>query len=138
MTLLVIDCSVTMAWCFEDESATAAEAALDRLETADAVVPGLWPLEVANVLAVAERSSRLTPSETSAFLALLAELPIRIDEETTPRAFGDVLSLARRRGISAYDAAYLELALRRRCPLCTLDGPLREAAEAEGVEILTA
>ena len=118
---------------FEDEADPYASAILDLMPTLRAHVPALWPLEVANVLLVGERRGRITPSDSARFLAVLAAFPIAVDDETTSRAWGDTLAVARSRGLSVYDAAYLELAMRRSLPLATLDAKLRAAAEAVGV-----
>jgi predicted nucleic acid-binding protein len=129
----VLDCSLTVAWFFEDETNAYAEAVEDSLEAAIAVAPSLWPLEVANALLVGERRKRATEAKTATFLALLQALPITIDDETATRAWHESLHLARAHQLSVYDAAYLELALRRGLPLATLDGKLKAAAAAVGV-----
>jgi len=136
MTHLVIDCSVTMAWCFEDEASGYADAALERLKTQEATVPAIWPLEVANVLLVAQRSHRLTEADSTRFLQLLGHLPLQVDNDSTAHVFTDVLPLAKSHDISSYDAAYLELAVRANCPLATLDKRLRTVAEDMGVAIV--
>jgi predicted nucleic acid-binding protein len=130
---LVLDNSITMVWGFEDEADSYAAALLDLMPTLRAYVPALWPLEVANVLLVGERRKRIKRAAAAQFLAILGSFPITIDDETTSRAWGDTLNLARTQGLSAYDAAYLELAMRRGLPLATLDAKLRAAAEAVGV-----
>jgi predicted nucleic acid-binding protein len=129
----VLDGSVTLAWFFEDEADTYAEAVEDSLPAATAVVPSLWPLEVANALVTGERRKRTTEAKVTAFLVLLKALPITLDDETAVRAWSDVPHLARAHNLSAYDAAYLELALRRGLPLATLDDKLKAAAAAAGV-----
>jgi predicted nucleic acid-binding protein len=129
----VLDCSVTMAWYFKDEADPYADAARTALGGVGAAVPALWPLEVANILALGERRKRSTEAEAAVWLGLLRRLPIRVDEETPARAWTDVLHVARRHGLSAYDAAYLELALRLGLPLATLDDRLKAAAAAAGV-----
>jgi len=98
-------------------------------------VPPLWPLEVANALLVGERRSRITPAETARFLAILATFPITVDDETVAHAWLDTMHLARAQNLSSYDAAYLELALRRGLPLAALDGKLKTAAQAVGVPL---
>jgi predicted nucleic acid-binding protein len=133
MNRFVLDCSVAMAWCFEDEADVLADAALRALADHEARVPGLWPLEVANVLALAERRGRLSGTDLGLFLARLGRLPIRVDAATAEHALGESLTLARTHRLTAYDAAYLELALREGLPLVTLDSALREAAERAGV-----
>jgi predicted nucleic acid-binding protein len=129
----VLDCSVTVAWFFEDEADAYAEAVEDSLATAQAVVPVLWPLEVANALVVGERRKRTTAARVTAFLTLLKSLPVTVDDETVARAWQECLHLARSHNLSAYDAAYLELALRRGLPLASLDDRLKAAAQAVGV-----
>ena len=108
----VLDCSLTMAWYFRDESNAYAKAVRKGLTASTAVVPGLWPLEVANVLVLAERRQRSTAADAAKWLSFLRLLPIRIDAETAARAWSDTLPLARSHGLSVYDAAYLELAVR--------------------------
>ena len=132
----VLDCSVTIAWLFEDEATPAVDALQDRLKDGHALVPGLWRLEVGNVLAQAERRKRLTPAQTAAHLDLLDRLPVTTDTETDGRAFREILSLARTEGLTTYDAAYLELAARRGVALATLDQALVRAARHLGVGTL--
>jgi predicted nucleic acid-binding protein len=132
----VLDNSIVMAWSFEDEVDKYADAVLERLADTRAVVPVLWPLEIANALLMGERRKRSTEAETIKWTGILASLPIAIDGETNSRAWSDTLSLARGHNLSAYDAAYLELAIRRGMPLATIDGKLRTAAEAAGVALL--
>ncbi|MHB0980925.1 MAG: type II toxin-antitoxin system VapC family toxin [Thermoleophilia bacterium] len=137
----VLDSSVTPAWVFEDEGAEAGgdpapDSLLTRLVREDARVPALWPLEVANALLVGERRGRLSRADSQRFVQLLAALPIEVDAETPGRSFRDVLPLAREQGLSTYDAAYLELALRIGVPLATRDAALVRAAGALGVPVV--
>jgi predicted nucleic acid-binding protein len=132
---LVIDSSVAIAWCFPVEQDDYSQSVLDALSSDRAIVPDLWHLEVANTLVVRERRKRSTQANTVTWLRFLASLPIAVDEETKSHAFGDTLRLAREHNLSAYDAAYLELALRRRLPLATLDDRLKTAAQAVGVPL---
>jgi predicted nucleic acid-binding protein len=127
-----------MAWCFEDEASPYADHILAQFPTQEALVPSLWPLEVANVLLVGERRKRLTAADTMRFLTLLSTLPITIDEETSYRALNQTLALAREQAISAYDAAYLELAMREGVPFATLDAKLQNAAISLGISIIKA
>lgn len=129
----VVDSSVTMAWCFEDETDPYTEGVLDRLRETEAIVPGIWPLEVANVLLVAERRRRITEAQAVRFVQLLRALPISVEVEGLALALGAVLSIGRQHELSAYDAAYLELAARQGLPLATQDLRLREAAARMGV-----
>jgi predicted nucleic acid-binding protein len=134
----VLDSSVTMVWGLEDESAPYAEAILDDLPRLRAHVPSLWPLEVANVLLVGERRGRLTVAESANFLSVLATFPITVDDETTARAWGATVNLARDKNLSIYDASYLELAMRRGLPLASLDERLRAVAAGVGVLLFVA
>jgi predicted nucleic acid-binding protein len=129
---LVLDASSTLNWCFEDESESDTDQLIDRVAAAGALVPAIWPLEVANALVVAERRERITRAESDAFLALVEELPIAVDAGTAARAFHETMVLAREHGLSSYDAAYLELALRSQLPLATNDESLRQAAKLAG------
>lgn len=132
---LVIDSSISLAWCFPDENDDYSQTVLDVLAFEQALVPDLWRLEVVNALLVGERRKRSTQANTATWMGFLSSLPIAVDEETNAHAFGDTLSLARAHNLSAYDAAYLELAMRRRLPLATLDDKLRAAAQAAGVPL---
>jgi predicted nucleic acid-binding protein len=132
---LVIDSSVAIAWCFPDEKDAYSQSVLDALASEPAFVPELWHLEVANTLIVGERRKRSTQAETVAWLGFLAELPIVVDDETKSHAFAETIHLARSHNLSAYDAAYVELALRRGLPLATLDDKLKAAAQAVGVTL---
>lgn len=136
MTKFVLDCSVTMAWLFRDEATDYTESALNALEKgAGALVPALWPLEVSNVLLVGERRGRISAAQTTGFIQVLEGFDIRIDSETAERAPGSTVHLARQHGLSAYDAAYLELSLRSGRRLVALDKKLRSAAKASGAQI---
>ncbi|MGC8493839.1 MAG: type II toxin-antitoxin system VapC family toxin [Syntrophobacteraceae bacterium] len=99
----VIDNSVVMSWCFEDERNSYAETVLESLETAEAIVPAIWPLEVGNVLLVAEREKLLSRASAIHFLGLLGGLPIRVEQEPPDRMLKEILSLAREHGLSTYD-----------------------------------
>lgn len=132
----VLDSSVTMAWCFPDEATPFTESVFDRLWETEALVPAIWPLEVANVLLVGERGGRLATVDTARFLRVLQGLPITVDTETSSRAFGPILLSARQNSLSAYDGAYLELAMRQALPLATMDQQLRAAAARAGVPLL--
>ena len=131
----VLDNSIVMSWIFEDETSAYAEAVLARLASTRAVAPSLWPLEVANALLAGERRKRIAEAKMIQWLAVLGALPIDVDGETAAHAWGDTIALARGHKLSAYDGAYLELAIRRRLPLATLDGPLKAAAKAVGVNL---
>ncbi len=130
---LVLDCSVALAWFFQDEANPYADGVARSLGNWQAVVPAIWPLEVANALVMGERRGRSTEQQAAGFLAVLQALPIRIDDAGAAAAWTATLALARRLGLSAYDAAYLELAVRSGGQLATGDRSLAKAAEATGV-----
>ena len=131
---MVVDASVTMAWVFEDEATGATEAVLDRLVDDRAVVPGVWPYEVANVLVAAERRRRVTEAQSRRFVELLRRLPIEID--ASPPDLEALTVTGRRHDLSAYDAAYLVIAEHLGAPLATLDSGLARACREAGVPLL--
>jgi len=131
----VLDASVTVAWCFEDQASGYADRILQRLRDQAAVVPHIWALEVTNALLASERKRRLRPADSARFLTLLHRLPIVLETEPSLREMGIVLSLAREQGLSAYDAAYLYMATTRGLPLATLDETLKRAATTCGVSL---
>jgi predicted nucleic acid-binding protein len=133
---LVLDSSATLAWIYSDETTDAIRALFDQVADEGAVVPALWRLEVANSLTVAVRRSRIDVEFRRAALADLAHLDITTDEHTNSHAWSDTLHLADRFRLTLYDAAYLELAQRRKLPLATLDQELRAAAQAVGTKTL--
>ena len=136
--VFVLDNSIAMAWSFADEVDEYADAVLDRLTTARAIVPVLWPLEVVDALLMGERRKRSTEAESIKWIGILSSLPIVIDGETNAHAWTATMSLARGHNLSAYDAAYLELAIRRGVPLATNDEKLKRAAKAVGVGLIEA
>ncbi len=131
----VLDGSVTLAWLFHDEADPYADAIVARLPALEMLVPRLWHLEVVNVLLVGERRGRCTQADTTSWLSYLAGLPIVVDGATEARAWVETLNLARQQGLTSYDAAYLELALREAVPLATMDARLRASAQAVGVAL---
>jgi len=133
---LVLDASVTVAWIDAAEITDAIRSVFDRIAQSSAWVPGLWRLEVANVLEMRVRRGRNDSDFRAETLADLALLPIQLDLETHLRAWDATSKLASRHRLAIYDAAYLELALRRGLPLATLDQELRVAAKVEQVELL--
>ena len=135
----VLDASVTMAWLLGDSKPADrayAQGALESLKDADrhAEVPVTWGLEVSNVIARAEVKGMLAEAQSQAFLEMLSNASIRSDGATFTQALGGILDLARRYRLSAYDASYLELALRAGLPLATLDTDLAKAARKAGVK----
>ena len=132
----VVDNSIVMAWCFKDESNAYSDSILDRLTETVAIVPSIWPLEVVNVLLVAERRKRISEADSVRFTALLSQLPIRVEYESPDRVMKDLSGLARSTNLSSYDASYLDLAMSKGVPLATSDKKLRKAAEVVQVPIL--
>lgn len=132
----VVDASVTLTWCFEDEVRPYSENVLDLFLGSSALVPSIWPLEIANALVVGERRGRLTEAQAARFVQLLGELPIDVEELDLDTALGPILATARAHGLSSYDAAYLELAARQGLPLASLDDGLIRAAAAAGVRLV--
>jgi len=131
----VVDTSVVMSWCFEDEGNGYAETVLESLESAEAIAPAIWPLEVGGMCCLAERKKRLGQAASVRFLSLLGALPITVEQEPSERMLKEILSLARTLGLSTYDASYLDLAMRLDLPLATLDAALANAAKKSGVQI---
>ncbi len=132
----VLDASVAVAWALDDEKDSYPEKILDILCQREALVPSIWPLEVANALLIAERRKRLTRADVENFLSLIQELPIQIAGDSISRIWGEVLSLAREEGLSVYDATYISLAMRMGLSLATMNQALKKAAQSCGVEIL--
>ena len=132
----VLDCSVTMAWCFEDERTAATDALLARVVDAGAIAPFLWPLEVTNVLLNAVRRKRIPPDAVNQVAQRIAALPIVIDKDGAELVWSNTLQLAERYALTSYDACYLELAQRKALPLATLDAALRKAAITAGIVLL--
>lgn len=133
---LVLDASITMAWCFEDEATPATEEVLDQVVDTSAIVPTIWRFEVGNALQMAIRRKRIDAIFRDDALAKLSAMPITVDVETDSHAWTTALRLSERFGLTLYDAAYLELAQRHTVPLATLDKELREAAASVGVTLL--
>ena len=134
--MFVVDASITLAWCFTDESSQYADDVLGRLEEDEAVAPAIWPLEVANGLLTAERRGRVDAAELPRLSELLGALPVHVETVLLADALGRVLDAARTFDLTAYDAAYLDLAARRGLPLATLDQRLERACRSADVELL--
>ena len=128
----VLDSSVTMAWVLRDEQSAQADAALEKVAEIGGIAPALWWVEVRNVLVIAERRGRLTQEDTAAAVQAIDALCIHLDHAPDNAS---LLQLARTHGLSAYDALYLELAIRQQRPLATLDRKLSAAAQAEGIAL---
>jgi predicted nucleic acid-binding protein len=134
----VLDASVVLSWCFPDEKAQKAEEVSERIAAGDrAVVTAFWPHEVLNALLVGERRKRLTSELTGAFLQDLKRVAVDVDTASTATdVFQIIQELCRKHRLTSYDAAYLELAMRERHPLATVDDDLAKAAQAEGIRLL--
>jgi predicted nucleic acid-binding protein len=132
---VIIDCSITMSWCFADEATPATSDVRDRLADEAALVPTHWFLEVANVLAMAERKNRISAADSTQFVQLLSALDIQSAQAFGAATFEKVLLLCSHR-LTSYDAAYLDLALQTQLPLASLDDDLRAAATQLGISIL--
>lgn len=135
---LVLDASVTLSWLLADGKAADrryAGSVLEAMKVPQAVaeVPVTWGLEVANVLVKGEVRGLINEAQSNAFLEMLAGIRIEADPATFVRSITDTLQLARRYRLSAYDASYLELALRGSLPLASLDVGLMKAARKAGV-----
>ena len=130
----VLDCSVAMAWVFPDEASEATARLRDSLIDDRAFVPSLWPVEVGSVLLAAARRGCVDADEWPRICTSLEALPIEVEAVSLSRVWGSALALADRYNLSVYDATYLELALRMRLPLATLDRALAAAAKTAGVD----
>ena len=133
---LVLDASMASTWCFPDEAGADTDSVLHLVSDDGARVPAIWPLEIANVLLLGERRQRLTSDLRARAIDLLCSLPIVVAEMPVPHALGTVFDLAGVHGLTTYDAAYLDLAMRERLPLATLDARLRAAATRVGVSLV--
>ena len=108
---------------------------LDRLEVSTGFVPAIWPLEACNVLLVAERKKRIGEADSARFIALLAELPIIVEQEPPERMLKEIFAFAREHKLSSYGASYLDLAMRKGLPIATLDKNLMAAAKRSKVPL---
>ena len=131
----VLDCSITMTWCFPDEATSFTNAVQTSLLHSKAIVPGIWPFEVANILCLAERQKRINHAQALRFRNLLKQCPIIIDMLSAEKIMAEVAEIAKEQNLTVYDAAYLELAMREALPLATLDKALQKAAHKAGVSL---
>jgi predicted nucleic acid-binding protein len=133
----VLDASVVLTWCFPDETSQKADEISERIASGDRiVVSAFWRYEVLNALLVGEKRKRITPALTQAFLDDLDRLPVDVDvPASSATVFTTTQSLCRKHGLTAYDAAYLEIAMRETKTLATVDDDLKRAM-AEGVQVL--
>lgn len=128
----VLDCSVTMAWCFQDESCLYSETVLKSLEKGSALVPSLWMLEVANVLLMAQKRKRIEPAASLRFVSLLDNLPLKFCKDPPMK---DLLFIGQTYSLTAYDSCYLSLCVMLGLPLATLDSDLKTACHKAGVQL---
>jgi predicted nucleic acid-binding protein len=131
----VLDCSVSAAWCLQEAGSEVAEKVLVLMAEAGALVPSLWVVEMANVLVVAQRRGRIAAADAVRAEHLLRALPIQVDPVRQDHV-SQLRAVAQEYGLTAYDAGYLEIAMREHLPLATLDEALRGAATKAGVELL--
>jgi predicted nucleic acid-binding protein len=137
VSLFVLDASIVLTWCFPDEEARKAEEISERIALGDKVaVTSFWRHEVLNALLMGEKRKRLTIELIEAFIKDLEQLPADVDAPAAGTVFHTTQDLCRKHGLTAYDAAYLELAMRYRVALATADGALERAARAEEIEIV--
>ena len=137
MSRFVVDASIALCWCFEEQRTAYTEAVFDCLARGDeALVPALWPLEVVNSLVVAVRQKGISAAQFETFLQDLKDLPVVVDLEGLKRVYSSIARLSRQHQLSSYDAAYLDLAVAEGLPLATLDNSLCAAAKRAGVELL--
>jgi predicted nucleic acid-binding protein len=134
--MFVLDCSMTMAWAFRDETTPGTLDVLELAAREACSAPGVWPLEVCNAVIGAQRRGRFTSDDVPLFLDLVEGLGVSVEDLTLRHAVERVFPLAVRYAISSYDAAYLELALRTKAALATLDAGLARAARAAGVDLV--
>lgn len=138
MSMFVLDNSVVMRWALatpNKKDQNYSELVLVSLAHTPALVPNLWHLEVVNVLFMAEKRGEIDIDSTDTFIERIQQLPITVDDETCKQAFSKIIELSRSQSLSSYDAAYLELAIRHKLPIATLDKQLQKAAQRLGVAI---
>jgi len=132
----VLDSSVALAWLLPDEAGDATDVLANRLEQERAHVPAVWPLEVGNALLMAQRRARISDDELMRFISALSALPIEVDLARDTAGLARVIAIARDLALTAYDAAYVELAGRLALPLATLDAKLRQGCAKLNVPVL--
>jgi predicted nucleic acid-binding protein len=132
---IAVDASVALAWCFPDEASDYADSVLLAVENQTVIVPAIWAVEITNALLVGERRKRIRQPEVRRFIDLMNGLSVVEDGQPFADTVSNVLPLAREYDLSAYDAAYLDVAVRHEIPLATLDGALQKACTAAGINI---
>lgn len=135
MTPAVLEGSVVVGWFFADQASAEGDLMLDYIRDYGAVVPGSWALEIANIMLEAQKRHLILPIDAAVRLDLLSALPIMVDQNTAGRAWSEIMDIASAEGLTMYDAAYLELAVRRSLPLFTRHEPLRAAAQRRHVRL---
>ena len=137
MNSLVLDASIALCWCFEDQSTDYTETVFELLAGGKkAIVPFIWPLEVTNALLSGERRKLITTAQVTSIIEEFGSWTIQVDSRGVDRAFQQILTTARTFRITTYDAAYLELAMREALPLATVDKELLKAARTAGISPL--
>lgn len=136
MTACILDASVALTWLIDDEIDAICDSLIDRVADEGAVAPAIWPTEVANGLLFAARRGRIPANRINGMFETLIALDIQIESTPLPRIQNRIFALATMRGLTVYDASYLELALNLSLPLATVDQKLRQAAEALDVPVL--
>ena len=134
--MIVIDASIALAWTYADERTDAVMQIFDRVSRVGAVAPVIWPMEIANSFAMSVRKNRITPSQRDVLIASFMALGVEIQHHPATAYWHEILQVADKHLLTIYDASYLELAMRQKLPLATLDDDLRQAAIAEGVAVL--
>jgi predicted nucleic acid-binding protein len=132
---IVIDASVALAWCFPDEASDYADSVMLAVENQTIVVPAIWAVEIANALLVGERRKRIRQPEVRRFIDLIKGLSVVEDGQPFADSVSNILPLAREYDLSAYDAAYLDVAVRHEIPLATFDRALQRACTLAGIKI---
>lgn len=137
MHIFVLDASMTLAWCFEDEATEFTQSVLQQLQGGgEALSPSIWPYEVGNGVRMAERRGRIEVPVADRIFSFLGGLPVEIVELSAEEILGPVASLARSENLTIYDASYLRLAILNDLPLASGDGPLKKAALRRGVPVI--
>ncbi|MBX7147813.1 type II toxin-antitoxin system VapC family toxin [bacterium] len=134
---LVIDCSIAMSWCFEDEISEEADKILNEITRYELVVPVLWWFEISNVLVVAERKKRMKSAHSNQFIRTLKMYPFTVDTLQVEHRLDDILAFARKHLLTFYDASYLELAHHMDCALATKDKALIKACSEAKIKVFS-
>ena len=137
MTRVVIDASVTLAWCFEDEQEAYANKVGKKITELELVTASVWPLELANALLIAERRRRVGAAGIANIRSLLLGLDVEVASADLRRSLNEIVNLGRLYSLTAYDAEYLDVAMQQSLPIATLDSELRAASAAAGVALFT-